>query len=182
MKCLLAPFVLLAAHAAFAQDWATQALQNSPRHREWVTVNHDGRAVETFVAYPEWKDKTPAVLVIHGIVGMTDRVQDLTEEMAAAGYIAAAPDLLSGTRSSCDGINSPRKLARPDATPAGESSNVLPAIERAMSLGGAVPIGHARKSRTAHMAVPIRGYPYAAPAIGSLRLDLAHPARLGGNP
>jgi carboxymethylenebutenolidase len=96
MKYLLAIFVLLAARTAVAQDWAKQALEKSPRHREWVTVKHDGRSVETFVAYPESKDKTPVVVVIHEIFGMTDWVQDLTDQIAAAGYIALAPDLLSG--------------------------------------------------------------------------------------
>jgi carboxymethylenebutenolidase len=96
MKYFLAIFALLTAQTAFAQDWAKQALQNSPRHREWVTVKHDGRSVETFVAYPESKDKTPVVVVIHEIFGMTDWVQDLSDQIAAAGYIAVAPDLLSG--------------------------------------------------------------------------------------
>jgi len=96
MKYFLAIVVLFAAQPALAQDWAKQALQNSPRHREWVTVKHNGRSVETFVAYPESKDKTPVVVVIHEIFGMTDWVQDLTDQIAAAGYIAVAPDLLSG--------------------------------------------------------------------------------------
>ena len=71
-------------------------LEKSPRHREWVTVKHDGRSVETFIAYPESKDKTPVVLVIHEIFGMSDWVQEVADEFAAAGYIAVAPDLLSG--------------------------------------------------------------------------------------
>ncbi|MFZ0592072.1 MAG: dienelactone hydrolase family protein [Bryobacteraceae bacterium] len=79
-----------------AQDWAKQKLEKSPRHREWVTVKHDGRSVETFVVYPESKNKTPVVLVIHEIFGMTDWVEDLADQVAAAGYIAVAPDLLSG--------------------------------------------------------------------------------------
>jgi len=87
---------LLAAQAVSAQDWAKAALEKSPRHREWVTIKHGDRSVETFVAYPESKDKTPVVLVIHEIFGMTDWVQDLADEIAAAGYIAVAPDLLSG--------------------------------------------------------------------------------------
>lgn len=88
--------ILLASQAAPAQDWARQRLAGSPRHREWVTVKHDGRAVETFVVYPESKDKRPVVLVIHEIFGMTDWVEDLADQVAEAGYIAVAPDLLSG--------------------------------------------------------------------------------------
>ncbi len=79
-----------------AQQWAKQKLEQSPRHREWVTVKHGNRSVETFIAYPETKDKAPVVLVIHEIFGLTDWAQEVADEFAAAGYIAVAPDLLSG--------------------------------------------------------------------------------------
>jgi carboxymethylenebutenolidase len=96
MRYLTLILLLLAAQAATAQDWAKAKLEKSPRHREWVTVKHDGRSVETFVVYPESKSKTPVVLVIHEIFGMTDWVQALADDVAEAGYIAVAPDLLSG--------------------------------------------------------------------------------------
>jgi len=89
--------VFVAAPLACGQDWAKAALEKSPRHGEWITVKHGDRAVETFVVYPESKSKTPVVLIIHEIFGMTDWVQDLADQVAAAGYIAVAPDLLSGT-------------------------------------------------------------------------------------
>jgi carboxymethylenebutenolidase len=88
--------IVLFTQAVWAQDWARTQLQKSPRHREWVTVKHDGRSVQTFVVYPESKQKTPVVLIIHEIFGMSDWVQDLADQVAAAGYIAVAPDLLSG--------------------------------------------------------------------------------------
>ncbi len=88
--------LLLPAPTAFAQEWARAQLEKSPRHREWVTVKHGGRAVETLVVYPESKKKRPVVLVIHEIFGMTDWVEDLADQVAEAGYIAVAPDLLSG--------------------------------------------------------------------------------------
>ena len=97
MRFLTVWFLLLASTSAvWAQDWARARVEKSPRHREWVTVKHDGRSVETFVVYPEAKDKTPVVLIIHEIFGMTDWVQDLADQVAEAGYIAVAPDLLSG--------------------------------------------------------------------------------------
>ncbi len=96
MKHLAFALLLFATQVASAQDWAKAKLEKSPRHREWVTVKHDGRSVETFVVYPESKSKTPVVLVIHEIFGMTDWVQDLADQLAEAGYIAVAPDLLSG--------------------------------------------------------------------------------------
>jgi len=89
-------FLALGASALCAQDWARQRLDKSTRHGEWVTVKHDGRSVETFVAYPESPRKTPVVVVIHEIFGMSDWVQLVSDELAEAGYIAVAPDLLSG--------------------------------------------------------------------------------------
>lgn len=86
----------LGAFSISAQDWARQRLGKSPRHQEWVTVKHNGRSVETFVVYPESKQKTPVVIVIHEIFGLTDWAQEVADEVAEAGYIAVVPDLLSG--------------------------------------------------------------------------------------
>jgi carboxymethylenebutenolidase len=96
MKYLSLILLLLTTQVAAAQDWARQQLAKSSRHGEWVTVKHGDRAVETWVVYPESKDKKPVVVVIHEIFGMTDWVQDLADQVAEAGYIAVAPDLLSG--------------------------------------------------------------------------------------
>jgi carboxymethylenebutenolidase len=96
MLVVLGFAVLGFAPAVLGQDWARARLAKSPRHQEWVSVKHDGRAVETFVVYPESKDKTPVVLVIHEIFGLSDWAEDLADQVAEAGYIAVAPDLLSG--------------------------------------------------------------------------------------
>lgn len=82
--------------AASAQDWARQSLDKSPRHSEWVTLKHGDRSVKAFIVYPEVSTKVPAVVVIHEIYGLTDWAREVTDEVAAAGYIAIAPDLLSG--------------------------------------------------------------------------------------
>ena len=79
-----------------SQDWARQRLAKSPRHQEWVKVKNGNREVNSFVVYPEVKNKATAVVVIHEIFGMSDWVQSLTDQLAEAGYIAIAPDLLSG--------------------------------------------------------------------------------------
>ncbi len=78
------------------QDWAKARLAKSPRHQEWVKVKNGNREVNSFIVYPEVKKKATAVVVIHEINGMTDWVQSLTDQLAEAGYIAIAPDLLSG--------------------------------------------------------------------------------------
>jgi len=95
MKHLAVCLVLLAP-ALGAQDWAKQKLEKSSRHREWVKVQHDGRSVDAYMVYPEVSGKAPVVLVIHEIFGLSDWAQLAADEFAAAGYIAIAPDLLSG--------------------------------------------------------------------------------------
>ncbi len=81
---------------AWAQDWAKQNLEKSPRHQEWVDVKHDNRVVHAFVVYPEVKQKAPVVIVIHEIFGLSDWARSVADQLAAHGYIAIAPDLLSG--------------------------------------------------------------------------------------
>lgn len=71
-------------------------LAASPRHQEWVVVKNGERSIHAFVVYPEKKDKTAVVLVIHENKGLTDWVRGLADQVAEAGYIAVAPDLLSG--------------------------------------------------------------------------------------
>lgn len=81
---------------------ATKALVDSPRHGEWVDIalpaGADGKAatLKTWVSYPERKDNAPVVLVVHEIFGMTDWIRAVADQLAAEGFIAVAPDLLSG--------------------------------------------------------------------------------------
>jgi carboxymethylenebutenolidase len=82
------------------QEWAKQRLSKSPRHQEWVKIKYklpsgSDREINAFVVYPEVKNKVTGVLVIHEIFGMSDWVQSLTDQLADAGYVAIAPDLLS---------------------------------------------------------------------------------------
>ena len=90
-----AALVLLAA-PAFAQDWALSRLEKSPRHHEWAAVESGGRTVQTFIAYPQSKAKALAVIVIHENRGLTDWARGVADQLAEAGYVALAPDLLSG--------------------------------------------------------------------------------------
>jgi carboxymethylenebutenolidase len=99
LALLLLPLLLLISPHAFGQgtqDWAKARLEKSPRHLEWIKVKHDNREVNCFIAFPEVKDKAPVVLVIHEIFGLSDWVRGVTDQLAEAGYIAIAPDLLSG--------------------------------------------------------------------------------------
>ena len=93
---MLIVVAILAVATCSAQDWAKARLEKSPRHLEWVKVKHGNREVNCFIAYPEVKDKATAMVVIHEIFGLSDWVRGVADQLAEAGYIAIAPDLLSG--------------------------------------------------------------------------------------
>src|SRR5437667_5162810 len=97
-KQIIAIVAMLFAMATLcAQDWAKARLEKSPRHLEWVKVKNGNREVSAFIGYPEVKERATAVIVIHEIFGLSDWVRGVTDQLAEAGYIAIAPDLLSGT-------------------------------------------------------------------------------------
>src|SRR3990172_5030503 len=77
---------------------AKEALDTSPRHGEYVDVAmpDGGKPIRTWVVYPERKDKAPVVIVIHEIFGLADWIRAVSDSLAADGFIALAPDLLSG--------------------------------------------------------------------------------------
>ncbi len=112
----------LAAPSLCAQDWARQAVDKSPRKREWVSVKHDGRSVESVVAHPQGSEKAPAIVVIHEIFGMSDWAEKVADEFAEAGYLAIAPDLLSGMAPKGGGtkeLEASAPAAAPPGAPAG---------------------------------------------------------------
>lgn len=93
---LAALLLVLASLPTFAQQWAKTKLDASPRHREYVTLKSGGRSVQAFVVYPEVSGKVPVIILIHEIFGLSDWAKEMADELAAAGYIVVAPDLLSG--------------------------------------------------------------------------------------
>jgi len=52
-----------------------RATHNSPRHGEWVDLKSGERTIKAFVVYPERKEKTPVVLVVHEIFGLSDWIR-----------------------------------------------------------------------------------------------------------
>ena len=79
------------------QDSAVARLNASPRHGEYVKIDAGGGdSVRAWVSYPERRDKAPVVVVIHEIFGLSDWIRSVADQLAAEGYIAIAPDLLTG--------------------------------------------------------------------------------------
>ena len=74
-----------------------ERLAASPRHGEWVMVSAGaGDSVRAWVVYPERRDRAPIVLVVHEIFGLSTWIRGVADQLAADGFIAIAPDLLTG--------------------------------------------------------------------------------------
>jgi carboxymethylenebutenolidase len=76
---------------------AVERLAASPRHGEWARIDAgNGDSVRVWLVYPERADRAPVVLVVHEIFGLTPWVRSVADQLAADGFIAVAPDLLTG--------------------------------------------------------------------------------------
>jgi carboxymethylenebutenolidase len=125
---------------------ATKALTDSPRHGEWVTIPLGGpdaggkvEGLKTWVSYPERSDKAPVVIVIHEIFGLTDWIRAVADQLAAEGFIAVAPDLLSGKGPDGGATDSFKGDAVRDAIRKLDASEVVQRLNAARTYAIALP-------------------------------------------
>ena len=193
---VLVVVLLLCAAAGFAQavglppsgDEAKQRLNSSPRHGEWVKVDAGGGdLLDAWTVYPERPDRAPVVVVIHEILGLSDWVRAVTDQFAAEGFIAVAPDLLSGkgpggkgsravspddARALIADLDPAEIMRRIDAT-AGFAV-ALPSALHTFGIvgfcwGGGVSFAYAAHQPELNAAVVCYGTPPAAEAMASIR-------------
>jgi carboxymethylenebutenolidase len=65
------------------------------RH-EWVDIAMGRAKLHTWIEYPQGDGKTPVVIVMHHGPGLDDLERAVADQLATEGFIALAPDLLSG--------------------------------------------------------------------------------------
>jgi carboxymethylenebutenolidase len=138
------------------------------------------------MVYPERSTRAPVVVVIHEGFGLTAWVLGVTDQLAADGFIAIAPDLLAGTRlpkppdSLRDGAGGPdatlARIGRHDPAQvvrrveaAGRYGTGLPAaVERwgvvGFGWGGSLALATAAGARSLGAAVSFYGGVAADPA------------------
>ncbi|HEY0778855.1 MAG TPA: dienelactone hydrolase family protein [Gemmatirosa sp.] len=75
---------------------AVARLNGSPRHGEYVTVRSGNDSVRAWIVYPQRSTRAPVVVVVHEIFGLSSWVRAVADQLAAEGYIAIAPDFLTG--------------------------------------------------------------------------------------
>ncbi len=148
-----------------AESAARAALEHSPRHHEWVDVDVPGRdgKVGAFVAYPERGDKAPLVVVIHEIYGLTDWIRAVADRLAAEGFIAVAPDLLSGKGPGGGGTE--KFAGRDDVVKAVrglEAKEVAAMLDAVTRYGSGVPAANGRFATMGFCWGGARSFHYAA--------------------
>jgi carboxymethylenebutenolidase len=74
---------------------ANARLASSPRRAEWTTVRVGQDSVRAWVVYPDRRENAPVVVAIHDNQGMSNWIRAVADQLAADGFIAIAPDLLT---------------------------------------------------------------------------------------
>jgi carboxymethylenebutenolidase len=159
-------------------DAATAQLKSSPRHQEWVDIKVPGQPapIKTFVVHPERKDKAPVVIVIHEIWGLTEWVKGVADQFAKEGFIAVAPDLLSGR-----GPNGGNADSFPGYPSSGEAMKAIQGVTNDIRLAVLNEVrNYALKIPSANGRVGVTGYCWGGEttflfAINQPALDAAVP-------
>ena len=79
-----------------AESAAKNILNTTRRHREWVNLRLGTAVIRAFLVYPQRSDKAPVVIVTGAEQGASDWVRAAADQLAADGFLAAVPDVLSG--------------------------------------------------------------------------------------
>jgi carboxymethylenebutenolidase len=166
---------------------APTRLTSSPRHGEWVTIRTGpADSVRAWVVYPERSTKAPVVLVVQEIYGLSSWIRSVADQLAADGFIAIAPDLLTMKNLPASSDSALVTLA-PAATRSLNSADVqrqlyavaqygmgLPAAQQKYGIvgfcwGGGTSFVHAAHSPTLGAAVVYYGSNPGSPTIDSVR-------------
>lgn len=121
-----------------------RALAESSRHGEWVDIELPaGASLTSWVVYPERPDRAPVVLVIHDIRGLSDWARAVADQLAQDGFIAIAPDLLSGKGPNGGGTASLGDKVGPTIRTLAEDE-VVTRLNAAMTYGRKLPASSGR--------------------------------------
>jgi carboxymethylenebutenolidase len=162
-----------------------ERLAKSPRHGEYVMIRTGpSDSVKAWVVYPQRSTKAPVVVVVHEIFGLSTWVRGVADQLAADGFIAIAPDLLTGKLApepGSDTVNAqaatgairslrPEDVQRQIAA-AGQYGMSLPAAEKHYGVvgfcwGGGVSFASAVESPNGQAAAVV--YYGTSPATASL--------------
>lgn len=165
---------------------ARARLASSPRHGEWVMIPSGADSVRAWIVYPERKIKAPVVVVVHEIYGLSPWVRAVADQIAADGFIAVAPDLLTSKNLPNPTDSVPADLASAairtlnaadvhrQISAAAEYAMGLPSAIRRYGIvgfcwGGGVSFEHAVRSPTLGASVVYYGTSPASASLASVK-------------
>lgn len=120
-------------------------LAKSPRHGEWAVIRTGpSDSVRAWVVYPERRSKAPVVVVVHEIFGLSGWVRGVADQLAADGFIAIAPDLLTGKVPLVPGTDTVASQAATAAVRSLQSEDVQRQIAAVGQYGMALPAAEKR--------------------------------------
>jgi len=119
-------------------ETALDRLNSSPRHGEWAKIGEGDDQLNAWVVFPERADKAPVVVVIHEIFGLTHWVRAVADQLAADGFIAIAPDLMT-SKNLPTGPNGPEQAAATAAIRTLDPATVQRHIDLTAKYGMALP-------------------------------------------
>ena len=113
--------------------------------REYVTLKHDGRAIQALVVFPKVKNKASVVILVHEIFGLSDWAKKMADELADEGFIVVAPDLLSGHGPDGGGYSEfANQDARVEAVSSLDPAGVLADLDAAVDFGKNLPAANGK--------------------------------------
>jgi carboxymethylenebutenolidase len=138
------------------KDPVKARLEGSPRHHEWIEVKVGERTLRTFAVFPEVKAKVQAVIVIHENRGLNDWARSVADRLAEAGYVALAPDLLSGAEPSGA---SPNKRGTEAFASTDEATKAISTLDPARTIASLdALVAHARTLPACNGKVSVSGF------------------------
>jgi carboxymethylenebutenolidase len=176
---------------------ALARLASSPRHGEWVMIRTGGGdSLRAWVVYPQKSTKAPVVLVVHEIFGLSSWIRSVADQLAADGFIAIAPDLLTmkNLPDGPDSVVAPAARAvigtldpawvQKQLSAAAQYGMSLPAAEKRYGIvgfcwGGATSFAHAVHSPNLGASVVYYGTSPKTADLGSVRAPVL--GLYGGN-
>jgi carboxymethylenebutenolidase len=75
---------------------ASSTVARTTLRHEWVDVPFAGQRLRTWIEYPNRPDRAPVVVVMSHEAGLDDWMRAVADQLATDGFIAVAPDVLSG--------------------------------------------------------------------------------------
>jgi carboxymethylenebutenolidase len=75
---------------------ASSTVARTTLRHEWVDIPLAGMRLHTWIEYPNRSEPAPVVIVMSHEAGLDDLMRAIADQLATDGFIAVAPDILSG--------------------------------------------------------------------------------------